>query len=1095
MMRRAALQLLFRLSDGASQPQPGQLTQLQSLILALTGHSSATAAASFRVADGLRALSGTPLQDPLATDIADPQLSHWQGRRLEPWTGQDGALEEGLPGEELAEAPEAREAPAFPLPGTAPDAATQRRTLQLLDGLLAPHLQGRYGESFNPAQLTKMMWVGTRTGTWGRVQTAAVQRLAAVVHPNMPYSTDDYWAPLSLWVLARAAVAARPAARGSGGGGVSEGAVTAAALTAEARRRLLPSLLQLVERKAECIQSQGLSLLFWSLGQLRIRDTRLLAALGRRAYDLVPELPPQGLANILHGCAVLELSRRDQAAVQAKAPFLQRLVREAASRGMSTFTAAEMGQVAWAATKLGLQCRPLLAAVCDHIVTCDLDEQASPSQVWANVMYSMALSDHYDPRVIDRLALAVAPPPRGREFFGASAGPAAAWLTAADGSRGDRAHEPQCGNDSSPVEASPPRVMGLRASAAATVAPAAGSIGGRGGSAVAADAAAQPPPPPPQPRISNAAAAFTARPPRPPAPGPPPLGAFNPAVRSATPQSCCNILFALGTLRHLDERIFDVLIGRMAAHGSACSVADVSLALRACAHVNYWPPYLDELLAQALPRLQAEAPRVMAHNLLWSLTVLGMLADPALQPLVRLLVQIVNTYGTSNWRLTAAPPQLQLQQEESLAVEPSLLPASVAALAEADAPEATAAPAAQASAGAELDPLGGRDSRKKLLSFMNASRGEQRQMRNAGSAGANLSAAMEDQSQLVQYHWESRVLGLTGPDYDLAPAGVAWGSVLESVRAHRLLVAAAQRPMYVQQRVMELVKEMAESDAFPSIVAVEQEVLLEPELMSVDIIVHMAHPDADRATATAAEAATGSGGEGDGGAARRGGQEEQEDTDEGAEVVYVYSAPSVALGPAAAAVAGGRSVPPPLAPTRLLSNPPSTRRAPSQPATPSSAPDSSPPPQHQRPDNLRPPPPPGTYQVAIEVDGPWHQMRNRPLHRDASTSFRDRLLARKLGGPQNVLVVRTDVWVEQMTGDEERRRALWRALRHTVPPRRAAPWSTAAAAPAKTAEGVPVEAAGAAPASAYAEEGAEDPADGRDQGSPAYADPVVATCF
>lgn len=73
-----------------------------------------------------------------------------------------------------------------------------------------------------------------------------------------------------------------------------------------------------------------------------------------------------------------------------------------------------------------------------------------------------------------------------------------------------------------------------------------------------------------------------------------------------------------------------------------------------------------------------------------------------------------------------------------------------------------------------------------------------------------------------------------------------------------------------------------------------------------------------------------------------------------------------------------------------------------------------------------------TWEVALEVDGPMHYMLNDQEHMDGRTVYRDRLLARRLGAA-NVLVLRTRDWIE-LQGPEQKRLAVWRLLQRATPP-------------------------------------------------------------
>lgn len=78
-----------------------------------------------------------------------------------------------------------------------------------------------------------------------------------------------------------------------------------------------------------------------------------------------------------------------------------------------------------------------------------------------------------------------------------------------------------------------------------------------------------------------------------------------------------------------------------------------------------------------------------------------------------------------------------------------------------------------------------------------------------------------------------------------------------------------------------------------------------------------------------------------------------------------------------------------------------------------------------------------TYQIALEVDGPHHYMRNRLSHTDGSSEYRNRVLQRRLGaatGGSGVAIVRTSVWVEQLRDHDARRRYLAELLAASVPP-------------------------------------------------------------
>ncbi|GLC66690.1 hypothetical protein PLESTF_000461500 [Pleodorina starrii] len=356
-----------------------------------------------------------------------------------------------------------------------------------------------------------------------------------------------------------------------------------------------------------------------------------------------------------------------------------------------------------------------------------------------------------------------------------------------------------------------------------------------------------------------------------------------PLLRSATAQTCCNILFAMGIVRHLDERVVDVLLSRMVAvvnaAGSRAAVVDVALAVRACAQLNYRSPGVDALLDAALPAMKAQAPKLMAYNVLWSLMTLDMLDESRHQPLVRHLVYCINKYGTSTWKTPSAAP-------------PSAAPPTVAA----------AALAASAAAS------------------------------RSGPDGT----AYDDLTQLVQYHLESRYLGLTGPQYDLTPPyGI--DAVVRQIRERRQFLAA-QSSTVVHRKVVTMLEDMASEDdgRLPSnprirILSVDSEFMVEPELVVVDVLLTL---------------------------------EVRQDPD----------LPDPDLGRRPEGGGGGE----PHAGARVC-------------------------------------------RLALEVDGPHHFMRNRPMVQDGASAYRDRVLLRRLDG---LAVVPTSVWVERLRDDGERRRYL-----------------------------------------------------------------------
>ncbi|GFR51800.1 hypothetical protein Agub_g14259, partial [Astrephomene gubernaculifera] len=196
-------------------------------------------------------------------------------------------------------------------------------------------------------------------------------------------------------------------------------------------------------------------------------------------------------------------------------------------------------------------------------------------------------------------------------------------------------------------------------------------------------------------------------------------------------------------LRHLDEQVVDVLLARMVNHGSAVTVADAGLAVRACAHLNYRSPWLVALLEAVLPRMKAEPHRVMAHNMLWSLMALNLLPDPQLRPLIAFLTSCLRRFGTSSW--AASQQQQQRLRLERLQTSSTSASAVLAAAA-----------AARASASSSSGSGGGSG--------------------GGGSSRSNPDVLLdytwrEDVSQLYQYYLECQLLGLSGlPEYDLGPA-------------------------------------------------------------------------------------------------------------------------------------------------------------------------------------------------------------------------------------------------------------------------------------------------------------------------------------
>ncbi|GIM17388.1 hypothetical protein Vretimale_19926 [Volvox reticuliferus] len=116
----------------------------------------------------------------------------------------------------------------------------------------------------------------------------------------------------------------------------------------------------------------------------------------------------------------------------------------------------------------------------------------------------------------------------------------------------------------------------------------------------------------------------------------------------------------------------------------------------------------------------------MSYNVLWSMLILGMLGEPRHQPLVRHLVYCVNRYGTTTWKS----------------------PSPVA------------------------EPMSSKSS-----------------MRSTPSPSGPAGLAYDDLTQLVQYHLESRFLGLTGEAYDLRPPG-GMDVLVRQIRSRRQELAA-----------------------------------------------------------------------------------------------------------------------------------------------------------------------------------------------------------------------------------------------------------------------------------------------------------------
>ncbi|GLI71399.1 hypothetical protein VaNZ11_016524, partial [Volvox africanus] len=408
------------------------------------------------------------------------------------------------------------------------------------------------------------------------------------------------------------------------------------------------------------------------------------------------------------------------------------------------------------------------------------------------------------------------------------------------------------------------------------------------------------------------------RPPPPPSRGGKPPPTHTPGiVRFATAQTCCNLLFAMGALRHLDEQIVNVLLARMVevVVSGRAAVVDVALAVRACAQLNYRSPLLDELLDAALPAMKAQAPRLMSYNVLWSMLILGMLGEPHHQPLVRHLVYCVNRYGTTTWK----------------------------------------------------SPSTGAEPMSKSV------------MRSAPSPSGSQGLAYDDLTQLVQYHLESRYLGLTGEAYDLRPPE-GMDVLVRQIRERRQELAA-QSATVVHQFVVAALQEMSSSPncvtagiRHPRIVRVESEVMVEPELVVVDILLTLA----------------------------------QQNTNPSQKIIIPSSAPDLNSDLDSESVldldldsdldSGGQKEAVAAA-VSVSDMAPTSTSAP----TPFGDPNTS------------------TFKLALEVDGPHHFMRNHPDHQDGPSAYRDRVLRRRLGqavGGAGVEVIQTRKWVEQLHDDE-----------------------------------------------------------------------------
>ncbi|EFJ45572.1 hypothetical protein VOLCADRAFT_94031 [Volvox carteri f. nagariensis] len=623
----------------------------------------------------------------------------------------------------------------------------------------------------------------------------------------------------------------------------------------------------------------------------------LLALLSRNARTI----NQQGLSNTFWAAGLLQM--RDHRGLLAPlAAQVYRLAAEAQSQNISNilYGCAVLGlsEREWAAVQgsypflerllsESVRQRPLLKAVSELIAGGGFDGVTS-SQVWANTLYAMGLMDHYDPRVFQALSQALF-----KDNSNSSGG------------KSDSSRSPDVNSLTSP----PPQSS----------------------------------PPPPQPPSL----------PSPPSPQLPPSSSSSSSspsqlLRFATAQTCGNVLFAMGALRHVDEQIMDALLTRMlqivrgggrgGGGSGGVSVVDLALAVRACAHLNYRSSLLDELLEAAMPALKAQAARLMAYNVLWSMLILGILGEVRHQPLVQYLVSCVNRYGTSTWKSAADPSSPSSPSISSSPPPPS-----------------------------------------------------------------SETAAYDDLTQLVQYHLESRYLGLTGTAYDLTPPQ-GMDALIRQIRERRQQLAA-QSSTVVHQKVVATLQEMAAAPncltagvRHPRILAVESEVLLEPELVVVDVLLTLeADPDANLNSNS------------------------NSSPFEASSPVAAAAAPAVAATTAAFAGNNNNNKN-----NNNNNNSSPTDYVPSSPPSPSTSSATS------------TSSAPIQYKLAVEVDGPHHFMRNRLDHQDGTSAYRDRVLQRRLGqqaGGGGVAVVRTRTWVEQLPDDEARRRYLAGLLAASVPPR------------------------------------------------------------
>ncbi|KAG2499889.1 hypothetical protein HYH03_002178 [Edaphochlamys debaryana] len=979
--------------------------------------------------------------------------------------------------------------------------AAHARLHRALEGLI----KGPYGATLPPLSLAHALLTLSREGAWGPGAVALAKRIAAALHAPDALANDSHWVSMALFAIARTHVAA------TGQGASGERRAAAREVLAVARPAV-GGLADLAREHVGRWPEVAVANLFWSYSRLTMLDNQLLRAACAAAVQGLPRFAPYTLATISYSCALFGRSGTRGDVLKRNTTLLPELVAELERRRFEGFRTQEVANAVWATAKLGIRSQPLLQTACD-VVASEEWLRASGTQEWSNVLYALALFDHYDPRVFDQLARAMLTPEQQRykphhrrhlhlqqlhphpqqqqqqqylrELQGQGAGSMAAEELAG-GPDGD-APAPQSSTFSSSPTSSPTSL-----SLASFTSPSSAS------SAC---------PSTPTPDAPQAAPADSLR------------ASLSPFLLSCTPQSASNALFAMGVLRHLDERVVDAFLDRLRVDPAATSVPDRVLAARACTQLGYRPPELDALLLESLDRFKAEESTLMAQSLMWCLLNTRAVEEPRYRPLVQHLVHCINTYNPRAWQAAtgAHAPRKHTDREERFRARQDELQATWAFREEMRAGGAGAG--AEGAEGAAAPPLSPEEEAERRHQ-------EERYM----------AMLPDDVNQLWQYVCEAERQGLTGPAFRLRLPLDRMAAEVALHRSEAAMVHAGK--LVIQGFVAKAVRHMIVSGAFPSVRRVDEEVLLGRDCVSSDIIVHMVHPDDLHLLAEAqaerdrqreglreVEGAGGVGPEAEGGAwaweeGLRAATEAEAAAEEAAALAALSRPDSLdALEAADAATAaakdastdeeeddraepgaesssgsgsgsgssnyaaamsplqmagiaprdgaggaptpdGGAAVPAGLQ-TRPIAGagaalPDATAQrlaharramdksiardsaivlaaswAPKTPTAVAAAAAACAAAARESGVKVR------TYPVAIEVDGPWHFMRNRRSHANAKTSYRNYVLATLLGGePANVITIPTQIWVEMLANNELRRRYLWSMLRKTKPPPR-----------------------------------------------------------